>query len=95
MMPMHWKGLHRKSLKDNQPKTFRELSATGKLNDHLQEVAREAQETYERMQTDLKKRNPRWTPDQIERCAREVVLQDLVLVKDEMTLQAEKTGYLD
>ena len=90
-----WKGWHLKSLGRSKPRLLKELSQSGKLTDHLQEVGTEAQETFESIVASLKESHPSWTQDQIEKCAEEMVLQDLVLVKDEASELADRVGYLD
>ena len=94
-MKNQWGSLHRRSLSQNRPDLLRELSQQGKLKSHLQEVDQEAQEMFESISTRLKTSNPTWTPEQIAQSAKEVVLQDLVLVKDKETERAEIDGYLD
>ncbi|MCK5651739.1 MAG: TnpV protein [Gemmatimonadetes bacterium] len=94
-MSRDWKRLHHRSLQQSKPKLLRELSDRGRLQTHLQEVAQEAQEMFERISDQLRKANPKSTPDQIERSAEEMVLQEIVLVKDEETELAEVHGYLD
>lgn len=90
-----WRSLHQQSLQQNRPDLLRELSDQGRLESHLQAVGREAQEMFERISRDLKGANPSWTLVQIEKSAEETVMQDLVLVKDLLTEDAERFGYLD
>jgi len=94
-MYRNWKSLHLNSLGGSKPKLLKELSDTGSLTKHLQEVGQEAQEMFESIVGGLSRKNPTWTRQQMEKCAEEVVLQDLVLVKDEETELAERVGYLD
>lgn len=91
-MKRNWKELHKKSLRENQPRTFRTLSRSGALSQHLQEVHQEAEEMWMLLTGQLREKNPTWTPDQIERTATEVVLHELILVRDEETMRAELAG---
>lgn len=96
MIEPNWKQLHKESLRQNQPETFRELTSSGRLNQYLLEVDQVARESYKTQVERLQQKRPKWTPDQMERSAQEVVLQELVLVRDQETLEAEaQGGYLD
>lgn len=96
MAQLNWKQLHRRSLELNQPETFRELTLSGRLDPYLLEVDQVARESYLSQVERLQQKTPKWTPDQIERSAQEVVLQEIVLVRDQETLEAEaQGGYLD
>lgn len=92
MQQPNWKALHQRSLQQNQPEHLRELMSSGTLNQVLQEVAEEAQEMFEYLTKQLRKSNPSWTQDQAERSAQEVVLAELVLVKDAETQEADRQG---
>ena len=92
MQPPNWKALHQRSLQQNQPKTYHELVSSGTLNQVLQEVDQEAREMFEELVKELRASNPSWTQDQAERSAQEVVLAELVLVKDDETLEADRQG---
>lgn len=94
--PRNWRELHKRSLRENQPKMFKELSQTGQLNRHLEEVDQEASEMYSLLVKRMLSRNPSRTLDQVSRSATEVVMQDLVLVKDAETQEADRLGgYVD
>ncbi len=93
--PYDWAGIHRRSLQENQPATLKELAAEGTLDEHIRAIGRDAQRMFETIVRGLEKANPTWTQDQRERCAAESVMADLVLVKDQETLNADRDGYLD
>ena len=91
----NWSSLHEASLKLNQPAAWKELRDTGELEQYLQRVGQEAQESFE-MIRDRQMKQPGWTMDQAERTAEEMVLNDLILVMDTETSEAmSQGGYRD
>lgn len=86
-----WKALHKRSLRQNQPETYRALERSGDLLEYLHDIDRQARVTYAKISERLSK-DGTWTADQVERTAREVVLEELVLVRDQETLDAEARG---
>lgn len=92
-MPEDWKELHKRSLRRNQPQLYRELETSGELKAHLEAVDRVARATYKKTSERLRNsRREKWTPDQIERTATEIVMQEVILVMDAETLEAERRG---
>ena len=91
----NWKSLHEASLMQNQRARWKELRDTGELEQYLQRVGQEAQESFE-MIRDRQMKQPGWTMDQAERTAEEMVLNDLILVMDTETSEAmSQGGYRD
>ena len=91
----NWKSLHEASLKQNQRARWKELRDTGELEQYLQRVGQEAQESFELIR-DRQMKQPGWTMDQAERAAEEIVLNDSILVPDRETSEAmNQGGYLD
>ena len=91
----NWTALHEASLRQNQCKVWHELHDTGELEQYLQRVGQEAQESFE-MIRDRQMKQPGWTMDQAERTGEEMVLNDLILVMDTETSEAmSQGGYRD
>ncbi len=99
----HWAKQHLASLKDNRPDLLRELEKSGQLQSHLTQLDESAEDMYQSIVKDLKKQKPE--PEDFmkrvqylqrnDRIAREIVLNDLVLVPDLETEKAMRDGYVD
>lgn len=100
-----YRRLHKESLQQNRPEDYRRLQVSGRLESHLDEAGREADELHQRLLAQLAAKNPynptEWKKGReayegwLERTARELVLHDLVLVPDEETERAMRDGYTD
>lgn len=102
----NYRQIHKDQLEQSQPDRFRDLKRSGKLGAHLKSVQAEAESQFHLVVKQLKARNPynpvEWKNSReawegwVERTADELVLDDLVLVKDKETEAADLngTGYL-
>ncbi len=98
-----WAEQHLESLKDNRPDLLRDLEKSGQLQSHLTQLDEAAENMYRLIVKDLKKQKPE--PEDYmgrvhylqrnDRIAREIVLNDLVLVPDLETEKAMRDGYVD
>lgn len=101
----NYRQLHQDSLKANKPDLYRDLSRSGELEAHLDEVAESANSLYTTIVRQLAEKNPynpvEWENSRaawegwLERTAQELVLSDRVLVPDAETEAAMRDGYLD
>jgi len=102
---VNFRQLHEESLRENRPDLYRSLKRSGQLQAHLDQVAKSAEEMYQRLVQQVKERSPykpeEWEGSQkaweawAERVALELVLDDRVLVKDRQTERAMRDGYVD
>lgn len=87
---MNWRKLYLEYLQNSRPSLYRELLKSGELEQHLDDRARDAEEMYQNIvQQAPKEPPPDWkgTKEQwlgvVKNAAREVVLEDLILVRSE------------
>ena len=99
-----WGQQYQANLQRSRPDVYQELQQSGRLEEHLQQVDQQASEMFNGLMKKLQDQNPypqkyarraaRIAQD--ERVAREMVLNDLVLVPDKETQEAmSRGGYTD
>lgn len=101
----NYRQLHEESLAQNQAKRYRDLQRSGELKAHLDALEKDAKDLHAQIVKDLRQSHPfnpvEWKNEQraweawLHRSAKEVVLNDLVLVPDRETEQAMRDGYVD
>jgi hypothetical protein len=101
----NYRRVHEESLRENQPRLYRELKRSGELKAHLDEIVRSAREMHALIVKQIAERHPynpaEWKKGRraweawLERTANELVLHDRVLVPDAETEMTMRDGYLD
>ncbi len=86
---MSWRSRHEESLRQNDPKQYRALKASGELEEHLRNVQQDAEETYQHLLGQM----PNDEMSKLQ--AEEIVLHDMILVMSPADRRAQETGYLD
>lgn len=103
-MPDRYGPLHHESLKQSRPDVIKELERKASSFRYFRDAANDCNEMHTHIVARLKRNHPfsekefgtieRWT-QWLHQVARELVLEDRVLVPDEETEEARRTGYLD
>jgi len=101
---VNYRQLHEESLKQNRPEWYQQLQSAGNLQRHLDAVSQEAKELHQRLVSQLQAKQP-YNPVEfparetwekyLNQVAREIVLYEVVLVKDQESEDAEQNGYRD
>lgn len=96
--------VHHESLKESRPDVLKELERHGERFQYFSTTARDAKDLHERLVEQLAANHPYTeadygSPDRwqmwLNQVARELVLNDRILIPDEETERAQRDGYLD
>lgn len=104
MMPHRYGPLHHESLKQSRPDVIRELERKGSSFRYFRDAAHDCDEMHTTIVVRLKETHPfsekefgtieRWML-WLHQVARELVMEDRVVVPDQETEEARRNGYLD
>ena len=100
---MSYRSQYEQSLLENRPDIYKEFQKNGQLKKQLDSVGQSAQEMHARIVIGMLEKHPlpkdpaehEGHKGWIENVAKEIVLHDLVLVRDKVTERAETEGYTD
>ena len=101
----NYRQMHADSLKKARPQDYQELKDRGELKSYLDEVEKESEEMFKTIVERGRETHPynpvEWKNDRaawegfLKRVAREMVLNDLVLVRSPEDELADREGYVD